>query len=441
MNRPGWLVLLTVLGMLLPPRQGSAAPETVVDLSQYGDYDIAHEDWNGLSTLAAIAQGVGLEVVNHTEIDWSQLDSNDVVLLIYPTRYVDPADMATFIRNGGRVLIADDFGASKPVVSRLGARRRETLPNATNYHDNQTFAPIAAPVVKHPLTSGVSELTTNHPAAIANLEGMESVFAFEDGSSLVAVGTIGSGQYVTLADPSVLINGMLQFEDNLQFAFNLISYLRRDNSDRIVVLTGQVNFAGRPRNHFDDGTWRGQVSGIVTDFDGWLDELNQYLLTATSLRIVAVLLAMGLGVLLFIVFPTRRASSLDGSWTRAGPSNNGHGNHHLVGHYSQAAARTSYLLPAAIERDNINTVLETLMEVPEPLYSLSEAELLRRISALRGAAVAQELKHLLPRVRALPQRAQAAAHWQPRFLGRNEFEAIHRQATAVHRSLAPSDKT
>ncbi len=407
---------------------------------EQGDYQTTHKAWNGLSTFAALAAGEGLEVVERTQIDWSELDSDDVLVLIYPTNYVDPANVVSFIRNGGRVLIADDFGAADLILAELGGHRSQQF-RAESYQDNQVFAPIATPTGDHALSAGIVSLTTNHPSVIEDLEGMQSIFAFESGDSVVATGEIGMGRYVALADPSVLINRMLQFEGNLAFAINLLRYLIRSHeSDRIIVLSGAITMDGLPRNRYDDGTWQGSVSANVAQFDGWLDEINLWLLTGRSLRILTLLAALGLAALLFLAIPASRHKPLDGAWTRAAAPSAGTASD-LMKKYSAPGTRMSYLLPAAIARDNVNAAIELATGEVDPFYTLSETDLLSLLADKRGHQAAKALRALLPRMRRIPQRAQAAAHWQPRFVSLREFEELHGGAQAFFEALETTKQT
>jgi len=416
-------------------RPPTAYSDEITNVGQEGDYETEYKGWNGLSTFSALAAGEGLQILERTHMDWTELDSNDVLVLIYPTNYVDPSKVISFIRNGGRVLIADDFGTGDQILAQLGGRRSQNF-RASRYQDDHVFSPIAMPSGVHPLSAGVKELTTNHPSAITQLAGMQSVFSFNSGESVVAAGELGLGRYVALADPSVLINRMLQFEGNLQFAINLLRYLiRAQESDRVIVLSGSLTLAGRPRNRYDDGTWRGSTSANVALFDGWLDGLNEWLLTPKSLRLLTILTALGLAVLVFISVPAPRHKPLDGAWTRASPEASTATSGSMTTKYADAGPRTSYLLPAAIARENVNAAIELAIGEPDPLDLMSESEVLAKVSQLRGQQASRALALLLPRLRSIPQRAQAAAHWQPRFIGLREFEQLHHHAESFFTTL------
>lgn len=428
---PGLATLCLVLSLFLVP--SFLAPTTA--LAQESDYDLRNKGWDGLSTLGALAQGTGLQIRQEQYIEWEELDSNDVVFLLYPTSLLDTSALVTFIRNGGRVLIADDFGQGDRVIGRLGGRRSEKI-TAAQYYENKVFAPVATPSSSHPLNEGISHLTTNHPTTIENLEGMNSVFEFSNGSSLVAAGRIGAGRYVALSDPSVLINRMLQFEGNLQFSINLLRYLiRPGESDRLIVLSGELTLSGKPRNQYDDGTLNGAASVFAADVDGWLDQLNTWLLTAWGLRMVTVLFASLLCIGVFISIPKKRPRPLDGAWTQASSPEQQSSLVSAAKRQKSIGPRTSYLLPAAMARDNINTALEHLLEETDPLFSLSEKELLSQCRTRGNAEITSTLQSLLPRLRNIPQRAQAAAHWQPRHLGLGELEKIHTLSLALFDQL------
>ncbi len=400
--------------------------QSVGDLRQEGDYDINNElHWNGLATFAALAEGANLPVQQQEQVDWKSLGNEDLLILLYPTtNTINVSHVERFIRGGGRVLIADDFGAGASIFSKLGAYKTASI-DADEFHDNQLFAPVAHATGVHQLSRGVLRLTSNHPGAIINLRpGVESIFEFSGGETLVAAGTLGSGRFVILTDPSVLINRMLQFEGNLEFAINLLRYLGTVKG-RVVILSGNIRLEGEPRNLTNDGTWRGEASMTIDSIDRWLGELNLWLFTTKSLRVVTVIFAALLGLLAFLTLPVSRQRALDGSWTRPGEEIH----MSLSETYQHAGARSNYLLPAAIERDNVNLALELALQMPSPLDDSSEQELLSAAQSQLGLNTTRALKDLLPRLRNIPLRAQAASQWEPRHLGRGEFESLHTSAS------------
>ena len=141
------LALLALVGAVCWIRPASAA----------NDYLVDHRGWNGLSMLAGLGRGLGLEVVPRTSIEWDALDSTDVVLVLYPTERLEPNHVVKFIRNGGRVLLGDDFGRADEAIERLSMLRKHGVGvGAKSFYDKLAFAPMATPLLpSHPLARGV----------------------------------------------------------------------------------------------------------------------------------------------------------------------------------------------------------------------------------------------------------------------------------------------
>jgi hypothetical protein len=157
------------------------------------DYDIDSDRWNGLSTLNAIVEGMWLRVIQAEVANWEELDETDILLVLYPIQRLNPTHVAAFVREGGRVLIADDFGDSTETLARLGMLREDGVGvEALRFHDDHRWAPFARPwMPSHPLAIGVDELATNHPSILPAVEGFPAVFGFGPGEALVAAGPLG----------------------------------------------------------------------------------------------------------------------------------------------------------------------------------------------------------------------------------------------------------
>ena len=107
--------------------------------------------------------------------------------------------MATFLRAGGRILIADDFGRGDEALSRLGILRRAPGPESLRAYQDNPNLPIARPIMSaHPLASGIDELHTNHPMVFSVAAGPDEVFALGK-ETLVVAGTRNEGGLVALA--------------------------------------------------------------------------------------------------------------------------------------------------------------------------------------------------------------------------------------------------
>ena len=407
----------------------SSAPE---------DYDTESREWNGLHTLTAVARGLGLRVQTTSEVDWADLGADDILFVIYPETRVDAGHMASFIRNGGHVLIADDFGDSIDMLGRLGMLRAQSGGvSAGRFYRDLDYAPVALPVAKdHPLAKDVDELVTNVPGVLTQTRGAEVVFAFGPNAAVVATGTMGRGRFVVVSDASIFINRMLQFEGNLQLAINAIRFLsRQDRAVRMVLLTREFALSGEPVALFPSGTVDDRVAGATLDVNRLLDEGNDYLLTEWALRVVAVLLALVIAFLAVWSLPLLRRDDLEGSWTRtAAPTASEHFDA-IVERYRRPERDANFALPAAVLRDTLNRDLSRALRHGDPVGSIQEAQLVQAVDDLCGAEAGQAMARIYPRLKSLPPRHQAASAARAGYLSQRDFERLRADVTRLQLAL------
>jgi hypothetical protein len=439
-------VLVAVLAGFLALVPGGVREARAQDHDQDGDvparsddYDALSEQWNGLNTLTALAKGLGLTVEPVAEIDWDDLGVEDILFVLYPRDRVEPGHLAAFVRNGGHVLLADDFGDSTEAMGRLGMLRVPAIGVAAErFYRDLPYAPIAQPLMPdHPLAAGVTELSTNHPAVLRQVQGPEVVFGFGAGEGVIAAGSMGSGRFVVSSDPSIFINRMLHFDGNMRFAINVIRYLSRDGAARrLVILAGDFNLYGEPSGVLDDGTVRGTMASMLSDFNRWLDERNDYLLTNLGTRAAAVLVAALIALLCLLSLPLARKSRLEGDWTRAAATTSvAPDDFEQIVHRYDHARQGNFLLPATVIRDTINSCLSRVLGHAEPLYSLREQQLVDSLVERHGQAAASAYRRLHKRLRSLPSRGQAASPWSTGFISRRDFERLHEDAQELYLAL------
>ncbi len=279
------------------------------------DYDVQSHAWNGLADFRALAAGAGYTVEAATDVAWESLGpERDVLFLLYPTTEVEPVQLGAFIRAGGRVLIADDFGRADAALARLGLLRRPAHTIRARRWDGNPNLPIAEPrAAAHALARDVRELVTNHPSVLS-AEGGDIVFGFSGGDAVVVAGDLGAGRYVALSDPSVLINDMLAFDGNLAFALNLIRWLRPGGSARIVVLTGDFRLHGETPHLAEAGS----LNEILTAAGAALEDVNDYLPSDPLLRLLGGVGAAGALLAVALVGARARAPQKDASFARGG---------------------------------------------------------------------------------------------------------------------------
>jgi len=172
-----------------------------------GEYDTGNTAWNGLSTLDALARGMGFEVHPQSTLSWDEIEPTDVLFILYPTQKIEPSHLTRFLRNGGRVLLADDFGRAEEALRDLEILRGPGgAAHAEQFWDDQTFAPIAKVLdPSHPLAAGVDSITTNMPAVWRDLREGDRVFGFDDAKLAPIAARVGP-RYPEILEPATAVS-------------------------------------------------------------------------------------------------------------------------------------------------------------------------------------------------------------------------------------------
>lgn len=415
-----------------------ASAPAAADIPDYGP----HPQWNGLSQLIGLAEGMGFSVSTVSSLEWGDLSASDILVITYPVQRVDPARLGAFLKAGGNVVIADDFGEGKDAMQSLGLLRAETaVPKASRYEANQPWAPVAIGRPDHPIGRDVGEVVTNHPAVLTHVEGATTVAAFENGAVVVA-GERGSGRFVAVSDPSVFINQMMTFPGNVMLATNMLKWLdRAGRAKHLVLVRGDVPMYGEPRPFIDDAT-ASNLGRRIADLNFWLSELRAWILTPGAMKALGIALASILLVLAVIALPVRRGPKVDGAWLRFGRPQRRDEPHGLIAEADRSGGGT--LVVACILRDHVQIVLAGVTGKLEALYSLSEAQLVGEVSAARGPMAGVAMARVYRRLKALPSRGQASAPWSAGHLPRRDFDLLYRDVAELCRTLGsplPDDQT
>lgn len=270
--------------------------------------------------------------------------------------------LTAFLRAGGRVALADDFGHGDSLLNVFRIVRADPLrsPAVLRLRGNPELL-VARPQRGHPLGEGVTALVTNHPQVLRHPQ-LEPIFLLEGSDAVVLAGAVGEGRLVAVGDPSVLINNMLQLASNRQFAANLVRYLRGEAGGRVIIVE-----AG------------GEVTGMYGDpnADRPLHDLRSALERAASLelpplvlRILAVsLLAI---MLILIAGSTPRTSPYHAAaMFREEPVQGG-----LVGRVEWYGARPTDLLdPTLVYKLELESTVASLLglSVRSPTHEMQQA--------------------------------------------------------------------
>ncbi|MCA9679740.1 MAG: hypothetical protein H6709_24530 [Kofleriaceae bacterium] len=417
---------------------GAAAAPAHAQAEPGGDYDPSSRAWNGLSTFTRLASGLGLEVFPVSQLEWSDLDDGDVLVLLYPLRTVDPGKVASFVNAGGHVIVADDFGASSDAMGRLGLLRAEVgAAKARRYHDGRMWAPVADVLARHPITAGVDEVVCNHPAVLSRVQGAEPLIGFTDGDAVVAAGTLGTGRFVVVSDPSILINRMMQFPGNLTLAVNMLRWLDRGGRvHRMVLLIGDVPMYGEPRPFIDDAG-ASSFDRKVHDLNHWLASRNDWLLTTGAMRGVGLALAALLVAGAILTLPFWRRHQADGRWLRVERPPRKDDLERAVA--AADAGSDNFVVPATVLRDLAQAAIARVTGTADPLFTMSEHELVAAVTAARGQVAGTAMGRVYRRLRGLPSRSQAAAPWSGAHLSRREFDRLHDDVGDLQEALQPRD--
>lgn len=216
------------------------------DTSSLGrDFHVGYKGWNGLSEFKRLADDLGCPLQTRRSLDWSNLDGQDVLVIVHPETDVSAEAARAFLSAGGRLVLADDYGNSAPVLSALGIQRMaNSFPAETKFYRPQQNLPLAFPTRATPLGKSSRELLANHASYFST--GWPATFSFAPGAALVVEGTVGHGRFVAVSDASIFINNMLEFAGNREFAAHLIVDMCRLHQDRMLVVSGVFPQFGVP---------------------------------------------------------------------------------------------------------------------------------------------------------------------------------------------------
>ena len=208
------------------------------------DFGPANQGWNGLTYLLETASEADVDVQIAATLDFSRLDASEVLIVVAPQRDLSPIhqdNLLRFVAAGGRVVVADDFAAGASWVQPFAIRRLAVAGAAPAVVDGRPSLPIFrgdalgaflgfqvdAVVLNHPASFVVEPLAPKARSTeeIAPMQ-RQALGRYADGvrAWLVEIRS-GQGRALALADPSILINGMLRgYHGDKQLAANLMRW-------------------------------------------------------------------------------------------------------------------------------------------------------------------------------------------------------------------------
>jgi len=289
MRQPLFAVFVLVLSVI--SRTASAAP-----------FDPDSSDWEGCTRLVEVArEELGASRVNVVdEIDYEALAPGDGLLVLHPQGGYDLDELATFMRLGGRLAVADDFGDGDRLLDRFRIARKPSPSDPLQMLHGNPQLPIAVPASGHPIVADVGQVVLNHPTIVEHPDLsplLRIPLSGGDPGPFVAVaGQVGEGRLVAIGDPSIFINSMMRYPGNRAFARNLVAYLLDGAGDRkrdakLVIV----------HDHFKErGSRAGGLTGGLRDrlrgFFNAVDTVRREGFGGLASRILALALAVAAGV-------------------------------------------------------------------------------------------------------------------------------------------------
>ena len=222
------------------------------------DFSTSNTAWNGASDAKTLASSDGYATRSVFALSEIGTSGDGVLFMLNPNRSVgftadDASTLQSFVRNGGVLVLANDFGNGNAVLNGLGVSAVRF--NGSLLEDNVSKGvdaahPLITDVNTSGLTAGVHELYFNYGTTldvsgtnvtvlarsaptsylVAPAGGKATVNATTGVHPVLATLDYGNGRIVLLSDPSVFINNMLGQADNQQLLTSMLANLTGGNT-------------------------------------------------------------------------------------------------------------------------------------------------------------------------------------------------------------------
>ena len=238
------------------------------------DFSTYNTAWNGASDAKALASSDGYTTSSVLALSEIGTSGHGVLFMLNPYSSVgfsasDASTLQSFVRNGGVLVLANNFGNGNAVLSGLGVLGEARF-NGSLLEDNvskgvNAALPLITDVTASGLTAGVHELYFNYGTALdvsgtnvtvlarsaptsyllAPGGGNATVNATTGAHPVLATLDYGNGRIVLLSDPSVFSNDMLGQADNQQLLTSMFANLTGGNT-AVPIMFDESHFASPP---------------------------------------------------------------------------------------------------------------------------------------------------------------------------------------------------
>ena len=204
------------------------------------DFRVENPFWNGSKNLSASYPVQSLE--SFAELPLSPRGTTLILVPYLNLTSVELEQLNSFISEGGRLILADDYGHGNQILEYLGLEVRfsgEVLVDPLINYKTKDFPKIIH-FKSDLLTINTESLVLNHATCLVNTKdnsviALSSSFSFLDRNEngtyeddelsgplpVICYKTLGDGQVVLVADPSLFINSMNAIDENEGFIQNI----------------------------------------------------------------------------------------------------------------------------------------------------------------------------------------------------------------------------
>lgn len=232
----------------------------ILFLPSVQDFMSGNNMWNGIKEFSAEHDAVVVEGGNH--ISESPGKTALIIIAYKPLGEAELSEIKRFLETGGVVLLMDDYGYGNDVLEFLGLDIRfagQPLLDPLFCYKNQ-WLPKVTDLAPELNESGINTLVLNHATALLNTGGAE-VLAWSSPTSFLDVNgnekqdgelqgplpiiarlAAGKGTLAAIADPSIIINSMVDRDDNSR----LIKYLTTEYGEQRQILIDAAHLAQKP---------------------------------------------------------------------------------------------------------------------------------------------------------------------------------------------------
>lgn len=197
------------------------------------DFRTDNPFWNGANNLSSSCPVQSLQSLS----DLPSSPEGTTLIMVPYLEYTsgELEKLESYIAKGGTLVLADDYGHGNQILESFGLTMRfagQTLLDPLINYKNKMF-PRIADLKPQTILGNTENLVLNHATALVNVSSADTLaqsshFSFLDQNEngnweeeettgplpVISIHNFGSGRILLLADPSLLINSMMEMEGN-----------------------------------------------------------------------------------------------------------------------------------------------------------------------------------------------------------------------------------